>query len=1671
MTYSIRFQIRHIASFISTLLVLVILVNPSRAQNTLYLKEDFSAAKKPQDWVLDSAGSPVKAGTCQDHKRIFSFNCQNLPPAHSYLDAKGFSGNIATIDLKNVGGATTAADSLYCLVTDTVNTQSSTNLKLAFDWQHASAGTKGTFRVQVWDGQQWQTVFVQNPDGNGRAELFIEKYSNPELRVRFCFSTDGRVTSHMDGAAVDNITLANVTCPAPAALALTSVKSHEASLRWQSPNQQAQSYLLSATGPNGRTRTLSSTSATMTGLMADTTYQTTVRAICQNGDTSLPAKGPDFHTWVQPKTVPYAENFDGATPEHGSARFGRRLGWLAKSQSTSRIRLVGLANQHEPDTPPSAPNKVRFSYAGLDEPDKHYLISPPLQGLGSQQNRLRLQATYDDTKAGLIVGVLANPRKPGQIRILDTLRPRLPQLTDSWKSYTVDLDDPAVPTNARHVVLANLKDHTRTFIDNIRYNPIPDCRKPQNLRVGKLSTDSAVLKWNAPNSAGEWLVTYGKGSFDPAKGGQTVSVNQPTAVLNGLASNQPYTAYVQAVCGNGDTSAYSYRTTFQTLCSPFQAFYQEGFDGPPIEHGEDFGDRRFCWRTLTRESHEIQLNAVGAKSDAKHNNSVEIAYRQNLYHEPNDDPRPLLISPKLTDLPTLKRGISLDVAFDADDTKLYAGVMKDPDDRGTFTILDTLEPKPGQPNHEYRRFYLPLNDGAVIQDQTHVAFTAVDSFVWTYLDGVSIDNIRYQKLPFCRTPYQFRTKKVRSTSADLSWQSKGTAGKWLVKVDTPGFDPDQGGKAYTFSRTNGTVNNLKPNTRYQAFVRGICSNADSSIYKQHVTFKTNCQTPPAVLPYREGFDSFEGTYLKKARFCKSPAQWQFRSDNHQGRLRFADVANNAKQPEKAATLDSRYSHSLSANDWILTLNMDNYSTRKPYLLAFDYRSYGGQDRPNDQVWIRGNKNNSWIKVYELLNNTGGGYQQVGPINLSKYLRNNFQVFTESFQVRFGQQGYYEAEGHPSAGRSFDNIHITRVQQDLAIIAMAEPAQACGMTDQEQLSVIIENSGQEPIPANTSVEMQYSMNDRIFSPKSITTDKQLGPGDTLHMTFPTTMAMDAQDTAYHMKAWLNWADDQLKGNDTMTKVIEVPDPRHRADHVLDSSAMLKWNNTANTKKTRVVWGAKHFNPSKSGKRLRTAKANHRISNLQPGKTYEVYTQEVCRNNDTGTLRGPMTFTTRTDARDLRALDVSRAAGRGASSCDAPVAVQFMNYGYDAIPAGTALTLSYQLKSKDPVKKAVQLESKLGPTDTVTRVLDKPLMQADVVQGQINKLRASVTWQPDQNPDNNHVTRALYIAERPDKPTVQDITICQGENAVLSARSQADKLDWYTITGEALLGFNDKAVVDPSEDQTYYVRAYNHRDSCPSPYAYVKVTVHDKPEVSFTADTVCAEKPVVLEGQASVTEGTISRYTWKAKGLSTQNRREAKISFPHHGIYKVRFQATSDEGCQADISKNVKVKPRLTPHFNLRRIKRKRVQFVGDEKATRYKWNLGDGTTRQAQQFRHTYAQPGEYQVQLKAATGEGCWSTNQETITIQPPDEGGIEVYPNPVSLVEPLTLTYTLPAKQDVQIQLLTMDGRQPYNRTLANQAPGTHTLELPMQGKAGVYLLKVQTKRQTYERKVVVVR
>jgi subtilisin-like proprotein convertase family protein len=88
------------------------------------------------------------------------------------------------------------------------------------------------------------------------------------------------------------------------------------------------------------------------------------------------------------------------------------------------------------------------------------------------------------------------------------------------------------------------------------------CPIPSGLLANNITTTTADLAWTENGSATTWEVVYGASGFVTG----TSAIVTPTAIHNitGLMSASPYEYYVRAICGAGDTSAWSSRLPFNT---------------------------------------------------------------------------------------------------------------------------------------------------------------------------------------------------------------------------------------------------------------------------------------------------------------------------------------------------------------------------------------------------------------------------------------------------------------------------------------------------------------------------------------------------------------------------------------------------------------------------------------------------------------------------------------------------------------------------------------------------------------------------------------------------------------------------------------------------------------------------------------------------------------------------------------------------------------------------------------------------------------------------------------------------------------------------------------------------------------------------------------------------
>jgi len=98
---------------------------------------------------------------------------------------------------------------------------------------------------------------------------------------------------------------------------------------------------------------------------------------------------------------------------------------------------------------------------------------------------------------------------------------------------------------------------------NLAYSQ--DCLEPNNLSLIDASNTEASIEWVSNDTEAQWSVEYGIQGFEPGTGNRVTIDNVTTADINGLTSNSLYDIYVRAICGDGDTSAYSEPISFNTF--------------------------------------------------------------------------------------------------------------------------------------------------------------------------------------------------------------------------------------------------------------------------------------------------------------------------------------------------------------------------------------------------------------------------------------------------------------------------------------------------------------------------------------------------------------------------------------------------------------------------------------------------------------------------------------------------------------------------------------------------------------------------------------------------------------------------------------------------------------------------------------------------------------------------------------------------------------------------------------------------------------------------------------------------------------------------------------------------------------------------------------------------
>jgi gliding motility-associated-like protein len=169
----------------------------------------------------------------------------------------------------------------------------------------------------------------------------------------------------------------------------------------------------------------------------------------------------------------------------------------------------------------------------------------------------------------------------------------------------------------------------------------------------------------------------------------------------------------------------------------------------------------------------------------------------------------------------------------------------------------------------------------------------------------------------------------------------------------------------------------------------------------------------------------------------------------------------------------------------------------------------------------------------------------------------------------------------------------------------------------------------------------------------------------------------------------------------------------------------------------------------------------------------------------------------------------------------------------------------------------------------------------------------------------------------------------------------------------------------------------------------IAIYAQPEADFTvADTICLGDLVQFTDQTTLSQGTITAYSWNFSGLGQAASQNPVFSQLVAGSNLVDFKVTSSLGCHDSITKTIVVRDKPVAGFDVGNACFGTAMDLQNTSYTAgaipsYSWNFGDGNTSSVTNPSHIYAAQGNYNIMLITSNAYGCSDTLIQSINVHP----------------------------------------------------------------------------------------
>ena len=591
---------------------------------------------------------------------------------------------------------------------------------------------------------------------------------------------------------------------------------------------------------------ITSTTYTVTGLDAGTSYTFAVVTDCGGGDTSM------FSTRVTAFTacaniaaadLPYSEDFESYTS--GSTNLISPC-WSKGTNSTTAYpypySTAGIASNiglYMYGYHPSSGNDI-YSWAALPPVDDNLNLSSLMLNMdikrGSTASNYYTTLLYVGV-ADSVAGFSSAANIESQVVWIDTLDF---ESAAASSIHAIEIDFASYTGNGKYVVLyaptpelvgtATYR-YNYVYVDNVVLRVTPTCFWPTDIEVADITTDGATIAWTPDprtSTPAGWNIEYGEHGFTLGEGNTTSSYTTQVT-LTGLNANTEYDAYVRADCG-GEVSD-PVMISFRTGCEPFTTLpYTENFDNVQATTSTTPAEPYIapCWDIYnngTRANYQY-CPYVYSSSTYAHSGSGCIRFYSYTSSSSGDSNQYLIlpaIDSNIYHISTLQvgfwlRAYSTSSSYHAD---VVVGVMTDPMDESTFEPLATYT------NNTTTYEYIQHAFGNYTGPHGRIAFkfplpTATSNYNYGYVDDVTIE-----EMPNC-PPVVDLTAQPTTGNALLAWDYMDgydePSGYEVVYDSVGGNNPT----TLNISENSTMLTGLAAGTAYKVYVMADCGGEQGS---------------------------------------------------------------------------------------------------------------------------------------------------------------------------------------------------------------------------------------------------------------------------------------------------------------------------------------------------------------------------------------------------------------------------------------------------------------------------------------------------------------------------------------------------------------------------------------------------------------------------------------------------------------------------------------------------------------------------------------------------------------------------------------------------------------------------------------------------------------------------